>query len=181
MRDLVHLLGALQFVFGASHLGVASLRTGVGAAQIVAHLRHFERRQQLPLLHAVADIDIDFLDIARHLRHHIDLLKRLELRRQHEIAREIFGRYLGHRDGRNIGRGSSRGLLFGAGNTEHEDQTQDHRGNPLRQHHPPILSGRKVAVYTTEAVYFEVLEVSGGRESRGKEKGPGGSVNPPGW
>ena len=155
MRHLVHLLGALEFVLGAGHLGVASLRTGVGAAQIVAHLRYFERGQQLPLPHPVADIDIDLLDIAGDLRHHVDLLKRLELRRQYEIPCEIFGRYFGHGDGGNIRCRSRCSLLFGAGNTEQERSDTRLPGQPFATAPSPHAIGEGNAnVYNRSRIFW---------------------------
>ena len=130
MRHLVHRIRRAATRLWRAPLPRCSLRTGVGAAQVVAHLRYFESGQELALLHAVADIEIDFLDIAGDLRHHIDFLERLELGRQHEIPGEVFRRYFGHRDGGNIRRGSRRSLLSGAGNTEQEDQTHEYRGKP---------------------------------------------------
>ena len=58
-------------------------------AQIVGHFGDLESRQQLALRHAVADIDVDLLDIAGDLGHHVDFLVRLELGRQHQVMRKV--------------------------------------------------------------------------------------------
>jgi len=62
------------------HLGPAALDRRLCSCQVVGHFRDLEDREQLPLPHPVADINLDLLHISGNLGHHIDFMKRPELR-----------------------------------------------------------------------------------------------------
>jgi len=100
--DLVRGLGSLKFVPGPGYLCLAALHPGLRPSQIIGHLGDFEHREQLPLRHAVSDVHVDVLDVAGHLRHHIDFLKRPELGGQDQVAGQVFGRDFGHGDGGRV-------------------------------------------------------------------------------
>ena len=70
---------ALHISLLAPNLLLCAPHGRIRSGQLRRQLRHFQHRQGLPLLHVIAHIHVDFLDISRHLRVDIHILKRLEL------------------------------------------------------------------------------------------------------
>src|SRR5579883_2956778 len=61
-------------------------------------LRHFQHRQRLPILHVRADIDVNCLDIPRHFRVDVHVLKGLERSSQGQRRSQLPSRH-GHHSG----------------------------------------------------------------------------------
>ena len=103
MCDRVGGLGAVQFVPGSGYFGAGAHRGGIRSGQVVSHFGNLQDCQQLPLVHTVAYVDIDFLDVSGDFRHHIDFLVRLEFSGQHQSVGQIFGGRPGDGNGRDFG------------------------------------------------------------------------------
>ena len=72
---------ALHISLLAPNLLLCAPHGRIRSGQLRRQLRHFQHRQGLPLLHVIAHIHINFLDVARDLRVHFDVLKWFELAR----------------------------------------------------------------------------------------------------
>ena len=67
--------------FGAGDIFLAALHDRLRAFNLRGHLRHFKLGDQLPGAHAVADVDIDFADVAGDFGVNLHLLEGQELAR----------------------------------------------------------------------------------------------------
>ena len=89
MCHVVSRLSALQLVARGGQFGRRLFDRRRRAREIVLHFWYLQRREQLPFLNAIADIDLDLANVSGNLGHHIDFLKRLEFRGQDQVAGEI--------------------------------------------------------------------------------------------
>ena len=97
-------LGAALFVLGAGHFRPGAYHCGIRPPQVVVHFGNFQGGQELPLVYAVADIDVDLFDKSGDLRHHVHFLVRPEFGGQHQAVRQVLRGGLDDGHGRNVGR-----------------------------------------------------------------------------
>ena len=88
-------------------IAVVGLRAPVGGERviaIIAQLRHFQNRQQLSCLDAIADVHLHLLHVAGHLRVHLDFHVGPELRREIDFPEQVRACDAGHRHDRRARR-----------------------------------------------------------------------------
>src|SRR5579883_751741 len=101
MREFVRDLSAAQLLRCRGGLGIGLVDRRGRFRQIIFHLRNLKDRENLPFANAVAYVDLDRLYVSGDLRHHVDLLKGLEFRRQQKIACQVFASRLRDRNNRD--------------------------------------------------------------------------------
>src|ERR1039457_4260741 len=87
-RDIAGRFSSCDLILGARHFGLAVPHAGLGLSEVIGHFGDFQGGQELALLHAVAHIHADLLDVARDLGHHVDFLIRFELGGEDERSEE---------------------------------------------------------------------------------------------
>ena len=125
------------------------LHGGRVLVQLVLELWYFERRQQLAFTHAIADVHVDLLQVAGHLRVHVDLLERPEFGgnrdRLRDIARaDLCDRHDG-RDGDGLLRRGLAPARGGACASQHDggEQVRLHPRSLKRLRNPSMENSRE--------------------------------------
>ena len=100
VRHLVHRFRTLEIRLRAVDLLLRALDARFVLLHFVLQLRNLENREELAGLHAIADVDVDRLQIARDFRVHVDLLKWPECGGDRQRLCDVATRHSGDRDGR---------------------------------------------------------------------------------
>ncbi len=101
-------LGSFEVGLGAVDFFLTAATGGLVLRDLVLQLRRLEHREQLSSGDAIADVDVNRLDVAGDLGVNVDLLERSELRRQRERLGQIAAHDPGHGDDNRVRCGGRR-------------------------------------------------------------------------